>query len=367
MSDERAGQTLRGAVVGYGFICERGHVPAYAGGEPGQPRFDIVAVADICAERRQLARAALPGARVYETYEALLEAERDLDFVDICTPPAFHAEIALAALGRGLHVLCEKPLTTTAAEARSMLGRAVEAKRVLYPSHNYKHAPVVKALRRTIESGAIGDVSLVTLNTFRTTHAKGVKEWNTDWRRQHRYSGGGIAMDHGSHTFYLAFDWLGAYPTSISATSWTAGAFDTEDNLTCAIRFPTGLASAHLSWTAGVRKVVYTIHGTRGAVRVEDDEIETTLMETSPDGKQVFHTTRESISSDWMDASHVKWFRSLFDDFAGAIARGDYAGKEAQVSLRCVELIETAYASARRGGIELPLGGPSTTVDRDKA
>ena len=56
-------------------------------------------------------------------------------------------------------------------------------KRVFFPSHNYKHAPVIKAIRGVLESGELGPIHLVTLDTFRTTHAKGVAEWQPDWRR----------------------------------------------------------------------------------------------------------------------------------------------------------------------------------------
>ena len=105
-----------------------------------------------------------------------------------------------------------------------MLRHATRAERVIYPCHNYKHAPVIKAVRSVIESGRIGKVHLVTLQTFRDTHAKGVPGWRTDWRRERRYSGGGIAMDHGSHTFYLAFEWLRAYPTAITRARGHDGA-----------------------------------------------------------------------------------------------------------------------------------------------
>jgi predicted dehydrogenase len=240
-----------------------------------------------------------------------------------------------------------------------MLRHAAEAQRVLYPCHNYKHAPVVKTVRRVIESGRIGKVHMVTLQTFRNTHAKGVTEWRTDWRRERRFSGGGIAMDHGSHTFYLAFEWLRSYPTAITARMATMGPYDTEDDFTCTLKFPTGIASAHLSWNAGVRKVLYTVHGDRGAVRVEDDAIEIATQEPgakSP-SEVKWKFEREEISSDWMDSSHVTWFNSLFDDFKSAVARGEFVGHEARESFLCVQLIETAYASARDGSRELPLPG----------
>ncbi|MGA7120671.1 MAG: Gfo/Idh/MocA family oxidoreductase [Polyangiaceae bacterium] len=345
-------RTLRGAIVGYGFISEHGHLPAYS--RPGETNFEIVAVADVCAARREKARAALPFARIYDSHLAMLDAERGrIDFVDVSTPPSDHARVTLAALARGLHVLCEKPLATTAEEARGMVAQARQTRRVLFPCHNYKHAPVIKAVRRILDTGEMGRVRLVTLQTFRTTHAKGVDEWRRDWRREKHFSGGGIAMDHGSHTFYLAFDWLGAYPTSITAKMSTLGNFDTEDNFACAITFPNGTATAHLTWTAGVRKVIYTIHCEGGAVRVEDDDIEVAVMSGELAERQAtWKVEKHEVASDWMDASHVGWFRSLLDEFADAIRREDYVSRETEASVQCVELITMAYVSAIHGSRE---------------
>jgi predicted dehydrogenase len=346
---------LRGGLVGYGFIMERGHAAGY---RERAGDVEIVAVADVSEARRELARRHFPGVRVYADHEALLAAEHaGLDFVDVATPPADHAAVTHAAFDRGLHVLCEKPLATSIDEARGMLRHASDAERVIYPCHNYKHAPVIKSVRAVLEAGRIGRVHLVTLQTFRNTHARGVAEWRPDWRRERRHSGGGIGMDHGSHTFYLAFEWLKAYPTAIPARAATLGPFDTEDDLTCSLKFPTGVASAHLSWNAGVRKVLYTVHGERGAVRVEDDAIEVATQVAGADGSLGWRFERESISSDWMDSSHVTWFNSLFDDFKGAIARHEFVGREAEEAFRCVQLIATAYASAREDSRELPLLG----------
>jgi predicted dehydrogenase len=348
-------RALRGAVIGYGYISERGHLPAYA--LPGETRFEIVAVADICAARREAAHRAIPHARVYESHHALLDGERGrIDFVDVTTPPCDHGRIARDALSRGLHVLCEKPLATSAEEARRTAVHARDMRRVLFPCHNYKHAPVIESVRRVLDAGAIGPVRLATLQTFRTTHAKGAKEWRRDWRREKRFSGGGIAMDHGSHTFYLAFDWFGAYPTSMTAKMSTSGDHDTEDNFACTLTFPCGTATAHLTWTAGVRKVLYTIHGERGAVRVEDDDVEVSVMKPAEgDGPATWDIEKLRVSSAWMDASHVGWFRSLFDDFGRAVQRRDFVSRETEASVRCVELITSAYASALDGSRERPV------------
>jgi len=347
---------LQGALIGFGFIAEKGHVPAYLAA-PDQ--LAIVAVADVCAARREKARHVLPHARIYSDTKTLLQTEaRQLDFVDIATPPCDHAAIAHAAFEHGLHVFCEKPIATSAADARSMLDHATQARRVFFPSHNYKHAPVIKAIRSVLESGELGPIHLVTLDTFRTTHAKGVAEWQPDWRRSRKTSGGGIAMDHGSHTFYLAFDWLASQPTAITAKMSNLSTFDTEDNFSCTVTFPTGIAVAQLTWNSGFRKVIYTIHGANGAIKVEDDDIE---IHRKRAGGQV-DVERLSAASHWMDASHAEWFKALQVQFVQAIRTGQWIGQEARDAAMCVQLIETAYASARADGKQLAIGAERSAV-----
>ena len=334
---------LKGAIVGFGFISSKGHFPAYL----QRNDVEIAAVADLCPARLEAARAAIPGARLYSSWAELLEKERQLDFIDIATPPTSHSEIALAALAKGLHVLCEKPITANLAQAKRLTEAARERRRVVFPAHNYKHAPVVKFSREVIESGRIGQVRSVTLNTFRTTHAKGVPEWNTDWRREKKISGGGIAMDHGSHSFYLTFAWLGSLPSAVTAKALTLDTnWDTEDNLNCILTFPTGYAHAYLSWTAGVRKVIYTLQGTKGALVIDDDD-----WELTGGGK----IERGIIESDWMDASHTRWFSSLFDQFKAAIEQGDFVNHELREAVACMQIIETCYRSNAEGSRELPL------------
>jgi predicted dehydrogenase len=340
-------------MVGFGFIAEKGHLPAYATSD----QLEIVAVADICPARREAAAKALPGIRIYESHTAFLDKEgRDLDFVDITTPPYAHAAIARAALQSGLHVMCEKPLATTVDDARLTVEEADRSKRVLFPVQNYRHAPVIIAVRQLLDTGLIGTVHDVTLSTFRNTHARGVKEWNESWRRERRYSGGGVAMDHGSHTFYLAFEWLRSYPTSVTAKMQTLGGFDTEDTFIGSATFPTGLAAVHLTWTAGVRKVIYTIHGDRGAIRVEDDDIEVAVM--GPDSasattdRTAWEMKTKKVASEWMDAGHAAWFRSMFGEFVTAMDQRDNVGRSAIDALRCIELIATAYESANDGARE---------------
>jgi predicted dehydrogenase len=249
-----------------------------------------------------------------------------------------------------------------------MLEHAQKAKRVFFPCHNYKHAPVVKAVKQVLESGLIGKVNLVTLHTFRNTHAKGVSEWRPDWRRERKYSGGGIAMDHGAHTFYLAFDWLGGYPTAITAKMSTTNAPDE-------LRHG-GQLLLHDDVPRGDRERAPHVDGRRAQGHLHDPGLarrhprrgrrrrggghglakrQQPRRERGGAKKVSWELKKEQIASEWMDAGHSVWFRSLFEQFKTAIETKEYVGREAKDGLRCIELIATAYASAQDGCRELPL------------
>jgi predicted dehydrogenase len=350
---------LKGAIVGFGFISSKGHMPAYADRLKKYGDVEIIAICDICPERISDVPT---GVRFYTDYQELISKEAELlDFLDVSTHAADHYKISKMALEKGLHVLCEKPLTTSIAEAHDLIQTAISFKRVLFPCHNYKHAPVVNAIREVVESGKIGKVKAITLNTFRNTHAVGTKEWMPDWRRFKEYSGGGIAMDHGSHSLYLTFEWLGGYPKSVTANSqnFSYPKYDTEDNFSAVYEFESGMANIHLTWTAGVRKVIYTLQGEKGAITVDDDQIQLAILNSDESElsshKATFHTDFYSITSDWMDSSHVSWFNSMFDKFKMAIDHHDFQNKEIMDAYFCIQSIMKAYESIENNSIKLSL------------
>ena len=130
---------LRGAIIGYGFIMEKGHAAGYAkraqAETDGGRDVEIVAVADLSRKTPGPGpRCSCPGVRIYEDHAALLAGEQgNLDFVDIAAPPCDHAAIAHAAFEHGLHVFCEKPIATSIDEARSMLDHAADAEAGVLP------------------------------------------------------------------------------------------------------------------------------------------------------------------------------------------------------------------------------------------
>lgn len=333
---------MRGAIVGFGFIASQGHLPAYR----ASPELAIVAVADICEARRREAARLLPGIRTYASHEELLAGEPELDFVDIATPPGVHVPIALAALERGLHVLCEKPLGVSPGEVRSLVEAGLRAGRVVMPCHNYKQAPVIRTLKRMVQEGEFGTVRTMTINTYRTTHARGTPEWNTHWRRDKAIAGGGIGMDHGSHSYYLAFDFMGGYPKAVSGRIFRRDeAYDTEDTVCCTLVYDRGLVSVYLTWDAGLRKVIYSVHGDKGGAVVDDDNLHTGSQAEGP----------RAVTSDFNDASHAGWFEPMLASFASAVERNDLRNDDLRDAYVCSEVIDLVYRSAAAGGAELPL------------
>ena len=109
---------LKGAIVGFGDVALNGHWPAWAASEDAT----IVAVVDRTSQRRDLASQLANGLPTYSSIEELADANLAVDFVDICTPPASHAEPVRVAIDRGWHVLCEKPVLLHSSDFES-LGR----------------------------------------------------------------------------------------------------------------------------------------------------------------------------------------------------------------------------------------------------
>lgn len=146
----------------------------------------------------------------------------DVDLVDICTPGSSHADIAVAALAAGKHVLCEKPLANTVAEAEHMAGAASQAASRGVRSmvgFNYRRVPALELARRLIADGRLG--------TVRHVRAAYLQDWIVDpafprvWRLDAAEAGSGALGDIGSHIIDLTQHLLGAHIAEVSATTET--------------------------------------------------------------------------------------------------------------------------------------------------
>ncbi len=308
--------SLRGAISGFGEVAAQAHLAGWR----TRPDVSIVAVHDPVAERRHQAIRLIRNVRVYDDLELMLDGER-LDFVDIASPPAFHAATARMALEAGVHVLVEKPLCLSLIDFDTLRAAAASRGRVLMCVHNWKHAAAYRLAHQVVSAGGLGELRYLALDRLRTAPA-GVSAGTGGRWRMGAASGGGILVDHGWHVFYL-MRWLmgGADPWTISA--WLGaepeqggGTVDAVESVADLRVFFPGerLAAAHLSWNSPVRRTRTMIYGIEGALEIEGDRI----LLTSRSGA----CEDMSVTGEVDDSYHSTWFAGMAADFERAMSEG---------------------------------------------
>ena len=154
-------------------------------------------------------------------WRALLERD-DVQLIDVCTPGDSHAEISIAALDAGKHVLCEKPLANTVAEAEAMAAAAARARARGVRSmvgFNYRRVPALALARELIASGRVGEI--------RHVRASYLQDWLADpafpltWRLQKEHAGSGALGDLGAHVVDLAQYLTGQLISGVSGVAAT--------------------------------------------------------------------------------------------------------------------------------------------------
>ncbi len=205
-------------MVGYAFMGAA-HSRAWATvGQafdvPLRPRMNVLAGRDEAATR--LAARRYGWHHVETDWRALIDRD-DVQLVDICTPGDTHAEIAIAALDAGKHVLCEKPLGNTLAEAEAMAAAAARAAQHgvrAMVGFNYRRVPAIALARRLINDGRIGGL--------RHVRAAYLQDWLADvsvpltWRLDQERAGSGALGDIGAHAVDLAQYLSGEHLTGVS-------------------------------------------------------------------------------------------------------------------------------------------------------
>jgi predicted dehydrogenase len=187
---------IRTAVIGTGFMG-RVHLEALR----RTPNVDVVEVAATSLDK---AREAGAGYNVLNTTGDWHDVVNDpsIDAVHVATPNVSHFPIAKAALEAGKHVLCEKPLAMSSAEAQALTDLAAKKKRRGGLCHNLRYYPMVQQMRRMREAGDFGDI-LVVQGTYSQDWMLYESDWN--WRVDPKVSGASRVMaDIGSHFFDMA-------------------------------------------------------------------------------------------------------------------------------------------------------------------
>src|SRR6266496_431805 len=193
----------RGAVIGAGGIARQSHLPALREAAGLRRRVEIVALVD-----------SAPGLPPVDSIPLLSGKEQlrelaPLDFIDICTPTASHLELTLWGLEQGYHVICEKPVALSRAEADRIAAAARANGRLVVPCHQYRYNPVWVRVKEWLRSGAIGRWHLAEFSVYRLSADPGREAGDTPWRATSAAGRGGVLLDHGTHLVYQLLDVAG--------------------------------------------------------------------------------------------------------------------------------------------------------------
>lgn len=359
-------------MIGYDFMG-RAHSQAWRNvraffDPPHAP--EMVALAGRTPDKLAAAAARL-GWRYTETDWKELIRRPDVDIVDICTPGDTHAEIAIAALAAGKHVLCEKPLANSVAEAVAMTAAAERARAGGVRSmvgFNYRRVPAVALARELVADGRLG--------TIRHVRGQYLQDWLTDpdhpmvWRLDRDRAGSGALGDIGAHVVDTAQFITGQYLTGVSALTETfvrdrpGGTVTVDDAATFVARTDGGaLATFEATRFAAGRKNALRIevNGSAGSLAFDFEAMnELWFHDHTLDGRtagfrriQVTEPDHPYVGA-WWPPGHLLGYEHTFTheiaDLLSAISAGTDPAPSFADGLQVQRVLAAVAASAATGG-----------------
>jgi predicted dehydrogenase len=342
---------VRFGLIGCGWIVERCHAPSLRRVD----EVEVAAVADPAPGRAELVGAGfgLASQDVHLDYRELL-ARDDVEAVSIATPPTTHRAILEAAVAAGKHVICEKPIATTLADADAMVAAASAAGRVFAMYHNYLYYKGPRKARELIDAGAIGEVLATEIRGMGLRPWVGNDAYRPGWRFTVAEGGGGALMDAGVHALYLTEMLHGAHVENVSAAMRNeqpgidAAAF-------CQLRLANGgLGMVHIGWTHG--DASFSVQGSEGhLVFVFDEPVG--YFGVPVRGIRCFREG-EPATTHYLPLEFNVVEPQLYRDLVAAFSGdpGAYPAHGAD-GRHILQVALAAYASeARRQPLELPIG-----------
>jgi predicted dehydrogenase len=333
---------VRIGIAGAGLIARRAHLPGFAATSDAK-------VVGVASGRPSSAKAvakefAIP--RTYDTWQALV-ADPEIDAVDICAPNSLHAPIALAAAEAHKHILVEKPMAVSLAEADSMIGAAERAGVVLMVAHNLRFVSVFEQLHQLIRGGSLGAIQSAR-GVF--MHAGPDESWGatSDWFWREETAGGGALLDLGIHMIDL-LRWVIDRPAvEVSAMiSRLAKPTFAEDNAIVLVRFDGDiLASVQTSWTAR------PFPDNQVTIQCENGRV--IVGRSSGEPIAIYRSTANGVEKQAPEVPAASRHGDLFHQFVKAISEGStpmISGRDGRDTL-AVAL--AAYESARSGHVVKP-------------
>lgn len=319
---------LRVAVIGCGAIAEMYHLPALARHANRVKR--VVLVDPDVARARALARA-FSEAEVTASHEHIWD---DIDAAIIATPPWLHYRIAMPLLARGIHVLCEKPLAGSAADARAMIDQAERSGAHLCVNHTRRAFPALRRVKELLDSGAVGQCTAI-------EHTEGARfAWPSasGWHFARGNGAKGVLSDVGVHVLDTICWWLDEKPTLVSCSTDSFGGPEGVASLALERRSCT--ISVRLSWLSRLSNT-YRIIGTRGAI--EGHIFDWRRLTITSNGDRQRHLKVSSDGNDYLAFGNI-----IIDNFLNTISGRATPLAPATAVLPSLELLEECYRRASR-------------------
>jgi len=331
-------QRYRGAVIGAGGTARQSHLPALRTVAGVRARIDIIAIVDSAADVPPV-----DGIPLLSDREQLAGVG-PLDFIDICTPTDSHLDLTLWGLERGYHVVCEKPVALTRAEADRIAAAARAHGRIVMPCHQYRFNPGWVKVKEWLREGAIGRWHLAELAVHRQAADPGRAAAGTPWRGTSAAGRGGVLLDHGTHLIYQLLDVAGP-PAAVSA--WTGRlrhrAYEVEDTAWLHFEYPERLVTMFFTWAARQRENRIRFVGEHGAIEWVGGELRLEREGT---------LERHDFSAELDKAAYHRWFACLFESFIASLDQADPVRAAAPYLddiRRVAAVVEHAYQAATTG------------------
>ncbi|HEQ60787.1 MAG TPA: Gfo/Idh/MocA family oxidoreductase [Firmicutes bacterium] len=254
---------LRAAVIGCGAIAEYCHIPGYQ----NHPAVGEIILCDISGKILQETCKKFRIEKGYADYKELLKKEKP-DLVSVCTPNYLHAEMVCAAVRKGIHVLCEKPMALSLAEAER-IRKALIAKRVKFMvgfSHRFEMLNV--RAKEMLASGKIGRPFMLRI---RFGHEGPYPGWGkTDWFYDKKKAGHGALLDMGIHAMDLARYFLGDVRGVAARTATLLKPIRLDDNALMILEFESkALGLIDVSWSSKPGFTGSEIYGSGGTLIID--------------------------------------------------------------------------------------------------
>ena len=273
----------------------------------------------------------------HASLSALLRDPR-VGAVYVSTTNELHRAQTVEAAAAGKHVLCEKPLALSVAEAREMIDACSRAGVVLGTNHHLREAPSHRRIRELIRSGAVGEPRFA-----KVFHAGLLPAHLQGWRIRDRSTGAGAILDLTVHDADALRFLLGAEPVEVIALSQQAGmaSGDIEDGAMTTIRFDDGVvAQLHDAFTVPFARTGIEVHGSAGSIYARD------VMTQRPIGEVVLRTERgEEVVPLEQENLYVRTIHA----FAASIRGEGQPSCTGEDGLRSLATALAALESARTG------------------